>query len=481
MLYKLNKLTVTFEKYVKNAMHEWKVPGIAIAVVKGNSIIYVKGFGTKKTGCNSPVDSKTVFQIGSISKSFTAALVSILADEGKLSWNDKVRDHLPNFKLNDPHATSEFTIEDLMSQRSGLPPHSGLLLPHLGYDRNFITNAIRFIKPSGRFRNDYAYQNNLFLVAAGLIEKYSGTSWEQNLFSRILEPLGMASTTATLKGYQRSVNTALGHYYSGPEPGKKVTTIPLNWPYHYWIYTVAPAGGINSNVIDMARWLELHLNLGNFRGQRLLTEDNVLFMHSPKIQASIGYWEETRCYCEGWVHSEYKPYPILWHNGGTSGMKSMAAMVPEECIGIVILSNLYESFVPEALCRFWFDLWFGNPLIDWSLKLLRKQATVEGLQAPPVAYTPPRPLKNYTGTYYNNLYGPITIAKDNRSLTVTMGPRKIRKKFKHWGGDTFVLYWPGVLTSGSGVQFYSDKYGRVDKVEIAGMNDDITGVFIKTR
>lgn len=415
MVFKLNKLTVIFEKYVHKVMHEWKVPGVAIAVVKDNSIIYVKGFGTKKAGCYSPVDSKTIFQIGSISKSFTAALVSMLVDEGKLSWNDKVTDHLPYFKLNDPHATNEFTIEDLMSHRSGLPPHSGRLLP------------------------------------------------------------------ATLKGYQSSVNTALGHYYSYPEPGKEVTTIPLNWPYHYWIYTVAPAGGINSNVIDMARWLELHLKLGNFKGKRLLTEDNVRFMHSPKIQADIGYWEETRCYCEAWVHSEYKPYPILWHNGGTSGMKSMAAMVPEECIGIVILSNLYESLVPEALCRFWFDLWFGNPLTDWSLKLLRKQASVEGLQTPPLSYTPPRPLKYYTGIYYNHLYGPITIAKDNRSLTVTMGPRKIKKKFKHWGGDTFVLYWPGVLTSGSGVQFYSDKYGRVDKVEIAGMNDDIKGYFTKTR
>ncbi|TLM98448.1 beta-lactamase family protein, partial [bacterium] len=172
-------------------------PGIAVAIVKGDRLIYAKGFGVKKLGCSDPVDENTVFQVGSVTKSFTSALVSMLVEDDQITWKSKVKDHLPNFRLHDPLATREFTVEDLMSQRSGLPPHAGCLLPHLGFNRAHIMNTLRYIKPASSFRSEYAYQNNLFLAAAALIEKKTGMSWEKNLLTRILKPLGMVNSTAT--------------------------------------------------------------------------------------------------------------------------------------------------------------------------------------------------------------------------------------------------------------------------------------------
>ncbi|PKM80710.1 MAG: hypothetical protein CVU89_12285 [Firmicutes bacterium HGW-Firmicutes-14] len=482
MVLNLKNVLTCFERYVKKAMREWRVPGMAVSVVKEDRLIYARGFGVKKLGSSSRVNEKTVFQIGSVSKSFTAALVSKLVDEGRFGWKDRVKDYLPEFRLYDPPATGDFRVEDLMSQRSGLPPHSGRLLPHLGFSRKYIINNLHLIKPSSSFRSEYSYQNNLFLAAADLVEKQTGKSWEQNLLEKFLIPLNMVSTTATLKAYRSLPNTAHGHYYARSGPEDPVTALSKNWPYYYWVYTIAPAGGINSNVIDISRWVILHLREGVFDKKRLVSTRNIKFLQAPMIDAGLGPWGETRRYCQGWIRSEYYPYPILWHNGGTSGMKSIVAMVPEAGIGITVLCNLSGVLFPEAISRYWLDLWFGKTPHDWSGDLLRVQkAETRRLEEPPAPYTPPRPLRYYSGTYYNSLYGLLTVVSHSGSLVLVMGRKKIRKKLALWGGDTFVLHWPGVINEGAGVQFYGGRSGIVESVEIEGMNDDLTGVFTKVR
>ncbi len=478
MKFSPNKLITEFEHCIGHSMKVWRVPGMSVAIVNDAHVIYAKGFGVKKLGSNDKIDEQTVFQIGSVSKSFTATLVSMLVDEGKVSWNDKVRDFLPDFKLHNLEVTSDFRVEDLMSQRSGLPPHSGCLLPYLGFTGRDIIKKLNFIKPTNRFRKDYTYQNNLFLVAAELIKKLTGKTWRQNLHDKILNPLGMKNTTSTLKGYLGSNNSAWGHYYNGLGPKSPIKTLPDHWPHHNWLYTVAPAGGINSTALDMANWLLFNLKKGSFKENRLLSENQIKYLYTPKIAAGMGVWGEDRYYCQGWVLSRYSPRSILWHNGGTSGMKSIAALVPESGIGIVVLSNLYESLLPEALSRIFFDLWFGNPMQNWNRKLMDLQnIQAEALGESPAPDLPPRPLKYYIGTYYNDLYGHLTVSKSRDALAITLGPQKIELKLKHWGGDTFVLYWPGILTNGAGVQFYSSRTGMVDKLSIEGMNDDISGFF----
>ena len=367
-----------------------------------------------------------------------------------------------------------------MSQCSGLPPYSGHLLACLGYNRDYIINTLRYIKPTDTFRSDYAYQNNLFLVAAALIEKHTGKSWDKNLSQLILDPLEMKATTTTLEGYQSSRNVTLGHYYNISGTDSPVTPIPLDWPYHHWMDIYAPAGGISSNALDMAKWLTIQLNNGVFKGTRVISPEGIKHMHTPKTPAGYGIWGDLRHYCQGWLHSAYHPYPIIWHNGGTSGMKSIAAMVPESQIGIIVLCNLYESFLPEALSRFLFDLWFENPLVDWSRELLEKEKTKSaGIPDSPSPYIPSRPLVLYAGSYRNDLYGPVTVTKNGCRLVLTLGAKNIRLKLKHWGGDTFVVYWPGVLTKGACVHFFYGRTGMARAVRIEGMNDDLTGVFTR--
>lgn len=476
----ISEKIINFERYIKKAMSDWQVPGLAVAIVHRNKIIYNRGFGVKKQGSSDPVNEKTVFQAGSITKSFTAALLSILVDKGKLTWKDKVQKHLSGFKLHDSEAEHHFTVGDLLSQCSGLPPHSGRMLPFLGYDRKYIVNNLHLIQPVSGFRREYGYQNNLFLAAACVIEKLTGKSWEQILYEEFLQPMGLTETTTSLEGYQKSENVAYGHYSKVPGNGSPIKPIQMNWPHHHWIYTVAPAGGINSNVLNLANWIKLYLGGGKFNGKRFVSEKNISLMLSPYTSANPGVWGEKRYYCKGWVYSDYFPYPIRWHNGGTSGMKSIIAMIQEVGIGIVIMSNLADTLLPEALCRIWFDLWFLKNSRNWSSQLLHAQKeNCCCLQESPSPDTPSRPLRYYKGLYYNELYGLLNVATNANNLVITMGPKQITKQIKHWGGDTFVLYWPGVLTNGAGIQFYGNNRGTVDRLRIEGMNDSLTGLFIK--
>ena len=211
----LKKILADFEKYAEQAQKDWQVPGLAMAIVADDKVIFAKGFGVKKVGGDDKVDEHTIFQIGSTSKAFTAALVAMLVDEKKLAWQDRVVDRLDEFQMFDPWVTREFQVDDLMAQHSGLPPYAGDCQAFMGFDRSHIIHSLRYLKPVTSFRSQYAYQNGLFLVAAALVEKYTGKSWEDNLKARIFEPLGMSATTAGLEGFQQAKNVTFLHQKTG--------------------------------------------------------------------------------------------------------------------------------------------------------------------------------------------------------------------------------------------------------------------------
>ena len=225
----LKKILADFEKYAQQAQKDWQVPGMAIAIVQDDKVIFAKGFGVKKAGGNDKVDQHTIFQIGSTSKAFTAALVAMMVDEKQFAWQDRVVDRLDQFQMFDPWVTREFRVADLMAQHSGLPPYAGDGQAFMGFDRAHIIHSLRYLKPATSFRSQYAYQNSFFLVAAALVEKYTGKSWEDNLKARIFEPLGMSATTAGLEGFQQAKNVTFLHQ----KTGDKVEAIPADWPYHH--------------------------------------------------------------------------------------------------------------------------------------------------------------------------------------------------------------------------------------------------------
>lgn len=453
---KLQKILADFEAYAEQARQDWGIPGMAISIVQGDEMIYAKGFGVKKVGENDPVDERTIFQIGSTSKAFTAALVSMMVDEGKLHWKDKVIDYLPDFRMYDPWVTREFLINDVMAQHSGMPGYAGDFLSFVGFDREHIIHSIRYIQPISSFRSEFAYMNNLFLVAASLVEKVSGKTWEENIQERIFNPLGMNDTTCTQDGFTQALNVAYLHRNLKGQ----AKLLPMDWPYIDWVYTYSPAGGINSNVVDLAKWMILQLNEGVYEGKQLISKENIQYMHSPKTII-----DKNNFYGFAWITTNYEPYPLIWHNGGTSGIKSVIQLIPEVKLGIVVLTNMSDTLLPEALGKRFVDLYFGNPLKDWSAESLKaiKEAQSQKTEIPDFPKEKPLPLEAYTGKYVNPVFGEIVISIEGENLVFAIGPKQSKVILTPWNRDTFLFTIPDLLDEGGFVQFQIDPMGKVNK------------------
>jgi CubicO group peptidase (beta-lactamase class C family) len=435
----LKKILTNFENYAQQAQKDWQVPGMAIAIVAHDKVVFAKGFGVKKVGGHAKVDTHTIFQIGSTSKAFTATLVGLLVDEHKFAWHDRVVDLFPQFQMYDPWVTRQFQVADLMAQHSGLPPYAGDSQAFLGFDRAHIIHSLRYLKPVSSFRSQFAYQNGLFLVAAALVEKYTGKSWEDNLQTRIFKPLGMTSTTTGLQAFQQARDVTCLHIKNHG----KVEVLPAAWPYHHWVYTYGPAGGINSNVLDMAKWLRLQLDHGKFNGQQLISRANLDFIQTPKtiIGTTPG---KLVYYCEGWIYQPFRPHPLVWHNGGTTANKTMVAFMPGTGVGIVVLSNLITK-LPEALAYKFFDLYFHNPTRDWSKDLMKKMQKAEAKDKPPrrpAHPAPPLALASYAGTYTNPVYGRITITPEKHQLYMFLGVPQHKLLLQPFDRDNFTFAFP---------------------------------------
>lgn len=443
----LKKILGDFEQYAEQARRQWEVPGLAIAIVQDGKVVFAKGFGVKQAGGTDPVDEQTIFQIGSTSKAFTAALVAMLADEKKVGWQDKVVNHLPGFRMHDPWVTRELQVEDLMAQRSGLPGNVGDNQAVLGFPREHLLRSLALFKPVTSFRSRYAYQNGMLVAAGALVEQKTGKTWEENVGARLFKPLGMSSSSADLKGFQQAKNAAALHV----KKEGLVTALPRDWPLHNWVYVYGPAGGINSNVVDMSKWLGLQLGKGKFNGRQLVSEAGQEWLQTPKtvIGASRG---TMNYYCLGWLFSAKRPYPLIWHNGGTTGHKTMVAFVPQAGMGLVVLSNLITE-LPEALAFRFYDLYFGNPAFDWSQEMLAKAKETEQkakFPLPPSPPSPPLPGERYAGTYAHAVYGRATVAAAQDGLALTAGPGKVRLPLRHFDRDNFLGHWPEM---GDGSEF----------------------------
>ena len=477
---RLKQILADFDSYAAKARADWKIPGMAVGIVKDGRLVFGKGYGVKTLGGNDPVTENTIFQIGSTSKAFTSTLAAMLVDEGKLKWEDKVVDHAADFMMHDPWVTREFQIVDLMAQRSGMPAYAADALFFLGFDRAYIRRAIRHIKPVTSFRGSFAYVNNLWLVVAGIVEQYTGKTWEQALQERIFDPLGMSQSSADMQSFLNARDVSSLH----AAEGDKIVALPRNWEFLDWSYVAGPAGAINSNIKDMAKWLAFQMNNGKVGGKQLVSEAGMQMLHSPKTVASLsGDLHKNQFYCLGWIYMEHSPHPVIWHNGGTQ-MKTMLAYIPEQKIGVVVLSN-YVTSLPELLTFRFFDQYAGKPARDLSaegLAGLEKKKKEEKARTP----VPPKnphvamPLGNYAGSYSNAVYGGISVSVIDEKLTVVMGPRKVKITLSHWDRDVFTTHWP---TSDSDLElgfasFQTNPEGKVTGVTLDSLNQgDDLGVF----
>ena len=474
---KIGKILPAFEEYANKEMTRWGIPGMAVSIVKDDKIVYAKGFGVKAIGTKDPVTENTVFQIGSTSKAFTAALVAMLVDQEKIKWKDKVIDHAPDFRMFDPWVTREFMVEELLEQHSGLPGYAGDFQAIAGFSREHIRHSTRFIKPVTSFRTEFAYVNNLFLVAADIVERYTGKSWEENVSDRIFKPLGMKNSSTGAEHLMRSRDVATDHRIE--DDGVKQVPKDLKWMYIY-----GPAGGINSSVLDMAKWLSLQIHGGTFEGKKIVSAKNFDYVHSPKTIANSDPKKgPLSFYCVSWIYEETKPYPMIWHNGGTTGYHTMAAFWPDAKTGMVVLTNLVPNGLAEALPRYFNDLYSAVTPKDWSgeaFSKMQKESEEEKSKElkPPAKPTPPMALEKYTGTYGNDVYGDVLVEKAGSGLEVTVGPGKLKILMTRWDKDMFTSTMFGKETR-SDVAFTTAADGSVSGMTVNSINQDGCGVFQK--
>ncbi|HSE47467.1 MAG TPA: serine hydrolase, partial [Gemmatimonadales bacterium] len=456
--------------YIEQARKDWKVPGLAIAIVKDDSIVVMRGFGVRELGKPEPVDAHTVFAIGSCSKAFTATLIAMLVDQGKLRWDDPVTKYLTGFQLYDPYVTRELTIRDLLSHRSGLS-RGDLSWYASGHDRADVLRRIRYLKPSSSFRSKYGYQNIMFSAAGEIVgKKVEGTSWDKAVRERIFLPLGMLESSTSITALEGRTDVAAPY----AEVNDTVRLIKL-----MNIDNIGPAGSINSSVFDMAQWIRFQLNQGLGAGRQMLSVKNLEETHSPQTVIprdrdfeKVNPNTHLRAYGLGWVLSDYRGRLIVSHGGNIDGMSAQVTLMPEEKLGFVILSNLDNSGLRTPLNYRIFDSFLGAPSRDWSKDLLQRRDSIDADSKAETAKedsarvpgtSPSLPLAQYEGTYTDSLYGDVVIQVENDHLVARFGPLFIGD-LEHWNYDTFRVIWRDPYYGKNKVTFVLGQDGKVSEL-----------------
>lgn len=470
------------DAYIAEAQQAWPVPGLAVAIVKDGEIVLEKGYGVRELGGAEPVDAHTLFAIASNSKAFTAAALAMLVDEGRLSWDDPVRKHLPYFELYDPYVSAEMRVRDLLSHRSGLGTFSGDLLWYgTTYSPEEVVRRARYLPAAGPFRAHYGYSNLMFVAAGEVVAAVTGQSWPDFVEARILEPLGMERTVTSVRALEGLDNVATPHR---PAPGE---IRPLPW--YNWD-AMAAAGGLISSVHDMAQWLQLQLGRGALGGQRLFSEEASHAMWTvhtpiPVSAASMHRYPSThfRGYGLGWVLNDYLGRKIVGHSGGYDGMYSLVTLVPEENLGVVILTNSMTGIAPAISYRI-LDAYLGGDERDWSAEMLAEDSTgraqfwdrIARIERERVPGTKPSLDPDaYAGTYGGPMYGDATVTLEDGRLVLRLLPNKdLVADLSHLHYDTFLLDWRDEFAwfDKGTVQFVLDASGRVTGMKIDVPNDD---------
>ncbi len=465
------------DAWIAGAMAKAKGVGLAIAIVKNDSVVYAKGFGVKKLGDPAAVTPHTLFAIGSTTKAFTAAALGMLVDEGKLAWDDKVIDRLPGFELLDPAVTREMTIRDLLTHRSGLS-RGDRLWEGSNLSRAEVIRRVRLHRPSWGFRTRWGYNNIMFLTAGQIIPAVAGTTWDDFLKERIFTPLGMTSTNTSVRSLTDHPDVAAPH---GLRNGRTETI-----PYRV-IDNIGPAGSINSNVLDMAQWIRLHLNGGAAGGKTLIKPATEQELVTPQMWIAdpegLGFLYEGSHflgYGLGWFLFDRSGRKIVEHSGGIDGMVTELIMVPEERLGVIVLTNSAVTPIAFAVGHTVIDRYLGLA-VDRLTPILAGFARVDGgaqaiedslEKTRNKASRPTLALTAYTGTFDNPMYGPARIDLENDRLVIRIQALVDPLKLDHWQYDSFRGVWGDPEFGKAFATFRLTAAGGVDGVTIDGVEQE---------
>ena len=466
---------MTFEeidRLIREAMKAWEAPGTAVVVVQGDTVVYCEGAGVRELGKPEVATSDTLFAIASTTKAFTCTAIAMLAEEGKLSWDDPVRKHLDWFRLSDPLADANVTLRDLVTHRTGYSRNDMLWF---GSENSQVEALKKFglVKPNTSFRSMWEY-NNLCYSAAGLAAgNAAGCSWEELIRSRIFEPLGMTNSNFRVSEAQASPNHASAHEKT---LDGKIRVVP--WRN---IDNCRPGGGINSNVRDLANWLKFQVGRGTFEGKTLLSvekleETRTSQIVEPKDERSRRAQPNSQFfnYGLGWALYDYRGKKVASHGGALDGFRTVVAIVPEINLGVAIVVNIAPNNYVGALRDSILDLAFGAEKTDWNShyqgiyqeavdELLKKEEERDSKRHSDTS--PSHPLKDYAGIYENPAYGSLEITLQNDKLKLKWSWYECELSHFHFDVFKATIEFPRVNELAS---FSLDKEGNLAGVEFIG-------------
>lgn len=470
------------DAWAERTLKEFQVPGLAIAVVKDGKVVMAKGYGVREAGRPEKVDEHTLFGIASNSKAFTTAALAMLVDEGKLKWDDPLTKYLPWFAVADPYVTRELTVRDSVSHRSGLGLGEGDLLffPPSTLTREQVLQHARYLKPASSMRSKYAYSNIMFLAAGQVIPAITGTSWDEFVRERIFEPLGFTESVTNVPAALRSANHVSPH----SSIDGKLTAVAWQG-----MDNAGPAGAIGASVSDLSKWMIVQLNRGQTAdGKRLFSEKRSAEMWSPTTIVPVSEPPKPiaatkpnfACYGLGWFLRDYHGRKLVYHTGGLTGLVSKTLLVPEDNLGVVVLTNAEQGGAFEAMVYHVLDGYLNLSPTDWigafheARDIREKEAhdTEAKEKALRVAASQPSlELSKYAGDYQDDWYGPIAIAVENGRLVMkfTNTPSMIGD-LEHWQHDAFVAHWRDKTIPDAYVWFALGPDGSVQNIRMKAVS-----------
>jgi CubicO group peptidase (beta-lactamase class C family) len=454
----------SYAEEVEKARADWGVPGVAVGVAQGDRVVLLRGFGVRESGKSDPVGPNTVFPIASLSKGFTTTAIGTLVERGELRWDDRVAELLPGFAIADPWVSRETTLRDLLGHRTGWQAEVEWLWVAHDLPRSEILSRLAHARPSEGFRAGYDYLNVPYLVAGEAAARRAGSAWETLLRERVLAPLGLKRTFATLAETTGIEDRATAHTDADGSMRPRA---------HESGDAVAPAAGMFASVADLLRWLRFQSGAGALEGVRLYGEEVAREIHAVQNSIPIGSFfrrqfpeSHFQAYGLGWVLQDYRGRKVIWNTGGMVGSACSIAIVPEEGLAVAVVSNGPRTGFPEALVWRAIDTALGAPAKDWSaLKLeiskgarTRAAAAREAQEKARIPNAPASlPVARYAGSYRDRLAGDVEVREEAGRLRVRFGTAA--GMAEPWHHETFRVTWDDAVWGTSLVTFQSGPDG----------------------
>ena len=476
--YGQDKVTA-FDKYVETARQEWNVPGLSVVVVHDGKVVMSKGYGVKEINKNEPVDAQTLFGAMSTTKAMTAAAMGMLVDEGKISWDDKVVKHLPDFRVGDPYITADLRVRDLFTHNAGLGNADFLWAWTPELSSAEIVRRMQYAIPAYPLRGGYTYQNVMYLVAGQVIEKVSGMPWNKFVTDRVFAPLGMTNTFANYERSRNYQNRSSAHF----DVKGKITMIP-----EMVADSIGPAGAVWSTSDDIGKWLTFMLGDGTWNGKLLLKPATMQAILRPQVIVTPGQFYPTvaltkphwTTYGFGWFQHDYRGEMVEFHTGSLDGRTAIIGMLRDKKLGVYIFGNLDHAELRHALMYKVFDLFgFGDDSRDWSKEMKamydrikadakKQEEAIKSKRA--VNTKPSLALANYAGKYGDPFHGTMEVKFAGSGLRL-MVTKDLTADLGHWHYDTFLATWNKAWWDESLVSFKLNAMtGDVESLELDGVS-----------